>query len=202
METQTVQTEQIGWGKFLRDVAVCALGAYGGPEAHYGRVHRPDGDQAAVSDGGGADGADRAHRHPAGAEQHADDRRDRLQGRRPAARAADISRLGAARADCDDGDVVCLSLAGTRTAVAVPSALCRADGGGVYAHRGLAGWAKGGHKLAHRRALSRQRGYHILLSYCLDFLRGLDRRGLGQHCVFQRKGHLESLPHPSAVGGI
>ena len=36
METQTVQTEQIGWGKFLRDVAVCALGAYGGPEAHYG----------------------------------------------------------------------------------------------------------------------------------------------------------------------
>lgn len=36
MEHQQDQTLQIPWGKFLGDVAVCALGAYGGPEAHYG----------------------------------------------------------------------------------------------------------------------------------------------------------------------
>jgi chromate transporter len=36
MQTQTNTTEKTPWGKFLIDVAVCALGAYGGPEAHYG----------------------------------------------------------------------------------------------------------------------------------------------------------------------
>ncbi len=36
METQLNQTKTPHWGKFLGDVAICALGAYGGPEAHYG----------------------------------------------------------------------------------------------------------------------------------------------------------------------
>lgn len=36
METQENQTISPHWGKFLGDVAICALGAYGGPEAHYG----------------------------------------------------------------------------------------------------------------------------------------------------------------------
>jgi len=36
MEHQQDHRLQIPWGRFLGDVAVCALGAYGGPEAHYG----------------------------------------------------------------------------------------------------------------------------------------------------------------------
>jgi chromate transporter len=36
MEQQLDRPEKIRWGRFLGDVAVCALGAYGGPEAHYG----------------------------------------------------------------------------------------------------------------------------------------------------------------------
>ena len=36
MEHQQNQPLNIRWGRFLGDVAVCALGAYGGPEAHYG----------------------------------------------------------------------------------------------------------------------------------------------------------------------
>jgi len=36
MEQQQNQPLNIRWGRFLGDVAICALGAYGGPEAHYG----------------------------------------------------------------------------------------------------------------------------------------------------------------------
>ncbi|MDP3447436.1 MAG: chromate efflux transporter [Eubacteriales bacterium] len=36
MEVKPIKTEKAHWGRFLGDVAVCALGAYGGPEAHYG----------------------------------------------------------------------------------------------------------------------------------------------------------------------
>lgn len=28
--------KRVGWGSFLKDVFICSLGAYGGPEAHYG----------------------------------------------------------------------------------------------------------------------------------------------------------------------
>lgn len=28
--------KKIGWGRFLKDVIICSLGAYGGPEAHFG----------------------------------------------------------------------------------------------------------------------------------------------------------------------
>ena len=28
----------IRWGDFLKDVFICSLGAYGGPEAHYGVI--------------------------------------------------------------------------------------------------------------------------------------------------------------------
>ena len=36
MEQQPNRPEKVRWAMFLGDVAVCALGAYGGPEAHYG----------------------------------------------------------------------------------------------------------------------------------------------------------------------
>ena len=35
-ESLTSHSERIGWGQFLKDVFICSLGAYGGPEAHYG----------------------------------------------------------------------------------------------------------------------------------------------------------------------
>ena len=30
------QPKKIGWGRFLKDVFICSLGSYGGPEAHFG----------------------------------------------------------------------------------------------------------------------------------------------------------------------
>ena len=36
METKPIETRNAAWGRFLGDVTICALGAYGGPEAHYG----------------------------------------------------------------------------------------------------------------------------------------------------------------------
>ena len=36
MEQRITKPNKTGWGRFLGDVAICALGAYGGPEAHYG----------------------------------------------------------------------------------------------------------------------------------------------------------------------
>lgn len=35
-ETDKGRTERPGWAAFLRDVLICSLGAYGGPEAHFG----------------------------------------------------------------------------------------------------------------------------------------------------------------------
>ncbi|WP_315113149.1 chromate efflux transporter [Clostridium intestinale] len=32
----TKKENRVGWGSFLKDVFICSLGAYGGPEAHYG----------------------------------------------------------------------------------------------------------------------------------------------------------------------
>lgn len=29
-------TNQVKWSELLKDVLICSLGAYGGPEAHYG----------------------------------------------------------------------------------------------------------------------------------------------------------------------
>ena len=31
-----VNSNKIKWPTFLKDVLICSLGAYGGPEAHYG----------------------------------------------------------------------------------------------------------------------------------------------------------------------
>ncbi|SMP72165.1 chromate efflux transporter [Anoxynatronum buryatiense] len=35
-EIRSVPSQPVGWKTFLRDVFICSLGAYGGPEAHYG----------------------------------------------------------------------------------------------------------------------------------------------------------------------
>ena len=31
-----MEQQKIAWKTFLKDVLICSLGAYGGPEAHYG----------------------------------------------------------------------------------------------------------------------------------------------------------------------
>ncbi len=35
-KTKLQKYNRIGWMPFLKDVLICSLGAYGGPEAHYG----------------------------------------------------------------------------------------------------------------------------------------------------------------------
>lgn len=35
-EINTSHHNKRRWGQFLKDVLVCSLGAYGGPEAHFG----------------------------------------------------------------------------------------------------------------------------------------------------------------------
>lgn len=33
---EQVSSNKVSWSLFLKDVLICSLGAYGGPEAHYG----------------------------------------------------------------------------------------------------------------------------------------------------------------------
>ncbi|OQB53954.1 MAG: Chromate transport protein [Firmicutes bacterium ADurb.Bin146] len=36
LKARIENTEKVRWSTFLKDVFICSLGAYGGPEAHYG----------------------------------------------------------------------------------------------------------------------------------------------------------------------